>query len=62
MTTDIIPEDIKDIINDILANEAKEKEEKENSDDLERVYIEDLIPEIKEDEEKKEAWKIEISI
>jgi hypothetical protein len=64
MTTNIIiPEDLEEIINDILAQESLEQEEKENSEgELERVYIEDIIPEIKDDEEQKEAWKIEITI
>ena len=64
MPTNItIPEDLEEIINDILAQEALEKEKEENKEDnFERVYIEDFIPEIKEDEPKKEAWKIEITI
>ena len=57
----IVPEDIKEMISEILANEAKEEKTKED-EDMERIYIDEIIPDIKDEEEQKnESWKIEIS-
>jgi CRISPR/Cas system-associated endonuclease Cas3-HD len=56
----IIPEDLEQIIADIIAHEALEKEEKEQEGELDRVYIEDILPEIDENKEKTSSWRIEI--
>ena len=59
----IIPEDIKQIIDDILANKDKEKrQEEEEGTDLERLYIDEYPPEMPEEEEPiEERWKINYS-
>ena len=68
MASDIIvPEDVRQMIDDILANKEKErKEQEEREGDLDRLYIEDFIPEPEEKEPVKEVpieerWKIEYS-
>jgi len=62
MSDIIIPEDLKLIIANIIAHKAKVKEKEEQGDNLERAYIENIILENDNEEEKISQWKIEIKI
>ena len=60
MTDLIIPEDLEQLILEILAQQAKEEEEERDHDNpFERLYIEDILP---EEIEEEDSWKIEINI
>jgi hypothetical protein len=56
----IIPEDLEQIIADIIAHEALEKEKEEKEDNLERIYIEDILPEANKEQKETSQWMIEI--
>lgn len=59
----IVPEDIKKVIDDILAEKEREKQQQiEEGTDLERLYIEEYPPEMPEEQEPiEEKWKINYS-
>ena len=66
MTDIVIPEDLEQLILDILAQQAKEEEEECDHDNpFDRLYIEDILPDIDKiykKEEEDTSWKIEIKI
>lgn len=56
-----IPEDLKDVLTNIVAHKDKEKKEHESTEDLDRLYIEDVVYYDDKDDEQKE-WKIIIEL